>query len=185
VIEGAGGAIGAQDQLEARGEVEVESAQRNGVEVGDGRFDKALHGLFRGAGGDQGSSLRRVQQALGAQVVSVGVAGALAGEHADAAAGAGALGGGLDDLLVDAERGGGDGLEVKVGIVSAGGEGLAQAAFQQALSDAELLKEITFVAGVGSRSGRGHRVSSLRRLSNWGYARAAGTLPEWERTLPQ
>jgi hypothetical protein len=61
-----------------------------------------------------------VEQALGAEIVSVGVAGALAGEDADAAAGAGALAGGFDDLLVDTERGGGDRLEVEVGVVAAG-----------------------------------------------------------------
>ena len=33
-VEGAGGAVGAQDQLEARGEVEIESAERNGIEIG-------------------------------------------------------------------------------------------------------------------------------------------------------
>ena len=88
-----------------------------------------------------------MEQALGAEVVGVGVAGALAGEDADAAAGAGALRGGFDDLLVDAERGGGDRLEVKVGVVAAGGEGLAEAALQQALGEAEFLKEIALVAG--------------------------------------
>ena len=33
-IEGARGAIGAQNQLEARGEVEIESAERHGIEIG-------------------------------------------------------------------------------------------------------------------------------------------------------
>jgi hypothetical protein len=59
-----------------------------------------------GAGGDERGGAGGVEQALGAEIVGVGVAGALAGEDADAAAGAGALAGGFDDLLVDAQRGG-------------------------------------------------------------------------------
>jgi hypothetical protein len=121
-VEGAGGAIGAQDQFEAGGEVEIEAAEGDGVEVGGGGFGESLDGLLGGAGGDEGGGAGGVEQALGAEIVSVGVAGALAGEDADAAAGAGALAGGFDDLLVDAEGGGGDGLEVEVGVVAAGGE---------------------------------------------------------------
>ena len=94
-----------------------------------------------------------MEQALGAEIVGVGVAGALAGEHANAAAGAGSLAGGFDDLLVDAQRGGGDRFEVEVGVVAAGGQSLAQAALQQALGDAEFLKEITLVTGVGGGTG--------------------------------
>ena len=110
-----------------------------------------------------------MEQALGAEIVGVGVAGALAGEDADAAAGAGALAGGFDDLLVDAERGGGDGLEVEVGVVAAGGEGLAEAALEQALGDAEFLKKVAFMAGDGGRKRICHRSYSLRRtgLSWW------------------
>jgi hypothetical protein len=38
VVKGAGGAVGAQDQFEAGGQVEIESAEGNGIEVGDGGF---------------------------------------------------------------------------------------------------------------------------------------------------
>jgi hypothetical protein len=135
-----------------------------------GCFGEALDGLLGGAGGDEGGGAGGVEQALGAEVVGVGVAGALAGEDADAAAGADALAGGLDDLLVDAERGGGDGLEVEVGVVAAGGERLAQAALQQALGDAEfLLKKIALVVFAGGWSSlagtvRAANIQTLRVL---------------------
>ncbi len=111
-IEGAGGAIGAEDEFEAGGEVEIESAQWDGVEIGDGRLDESLHGLLGRAAGDEGGGAGGVEQAIGAEIVGIGVAGALAGENANAAAGTVALRGGLDDLLVDAEGSCGDSLEV-------------------------------------------------------------------------
>ena len=77
-VEGAGGAVGAQNQLEARGQVEIVAAQGNGVEVGGGRLGEALHRLLGRAGGDQRGGAGGVEQALGAQIVGVGVAGALA-----------------------------------------------------------------------------------------------------------
>jgi len=109
-----------------------------------------------------------VKQTLGREIVSVGVAGALAGEDADAAAGAGSLGGGFDDLLVDAERGGGDGLEVEVSVVTAGSEGLAQAALQKAFGDAEFLKKILFMAGARGILRIGHCLFSLRGSAGGG-----------------
>ncbi len=187
-IVGAGGAVGAQDQLEARGEVEVEAAERHGVEIGRGGLGESLHGLLRGAGGDERGGARGVEKALGAEVVGIGVAGALAGEDADAAAGADALAGGFDDLLVDAQRGGGNRLKIKVGVVAAGGESLAQAALEQPLGDAELLKEITSVADGGGNCGIGHRSSSLRparlaRRDGWGRLR--GPFPVLVRAISE
>jgi len=82
-----------------------------------------------------------VEQALGAEVVSIGVAGALAGEDTDAAASAGSLRSGFDDLLVDAQRGGRNRFKVKVSVVSAGSERLAEAAFEQPLGEAELIEK--------------------------------------------
>ena len=93
-----------------------------------------------------------MEQAVRAEVVGVGVAGALAAEDANAAAGADALAGRLDDLLIDAQRGGGDRLEVEVGVVAAGRKSLAQAALQQPLGDAEFFKKVS-VCGWGAGKG--------------------------------
>ncbi len=135
-VEGAGGLVGALDQRELGGDLGVGCCAGDGVEaVGVVRLAEAVHLLLRGAAGDQGRGAGGMQQALGREVVGVGVAGALAGEDADAAAYADALGGGLDERLVDAERGGGDRLEVKVGVVAAGGERLAEAALHEAFRD--------------------------------------------------
>ena len=123
---------------------------------------EALDCLLGWAGGDEGGGAGGVEQALGTEIVSVGVAGALAGENADAAAGAGSLAGRFDDLLVDAERGGGDGLEVKVGVVATGSKSLAQAALEEALRDAEFFEKITLVTGVCWSSGLSHYPFSLR-----------------------
>ena len=103
-----------------------------------------------------------MQQPLGAEVVGVGVAGALAGEDADAAAGADALAGGFNNLLVHAQRGGRNRLEVEVGVVSASREGLAQATFKKPLGEAEFVEKIAFMTGVRGSSRIIHRVFSLR-----------------------
>ena len=127
--ESASGAVGALDEVEAGGEVEVIAAEGNGIEVGGLGVLEAVDRLLRRAGGDERGGLGGVEQALGTQVIGVGVAGALAGEDADAAAGAGALAGGLDDLLIDTEGDRCDRLEIEVGVISAGGERFAEAAF--------------------------------------------------------
>ena len=130
---------------------------------------KPLHELFGGAGGDEGGGARGAEEAVGGEVVGVGVAGALAGEDTDAAAEADALGGGFDEGFVDAEGGGGDGLEVEVGVVSAGGEGFAEAALHEALGDSEFFDEVALVVwrweghlllmiGAGDGCGNGIRV---------------------------
>ena len=151
----------------------VESAEGNGVEVGGGGFDKALHGLGGRAGGDEGGGSGGVEQAFRVQIVSVGVARAFAAEDANAAAGAGALAGGFDDLLVDSQSGGRHRLEVEVGVVAAGAEGLAQAAFKQALGDGEFVKKITLVTGAGGSGRIGHRMFSLRWSEADGASAAA------------
>jgi len=98
-----------------------------------------------------------VEQALGAQIVGIGVAGALARQHADAAAGAGALAGGFDNLLVNTESCCHDRLKIQVGVVAAGRERLAQAALEQALGNSEFLKKVAFVAGNRGNGRFGHR----------------------------
>ena len=160
-IEGARGAIRSQNQFEPRGQVQIVAAQRDGVKIGGRRFGKALHKLVGRPGGDQRGGAGGVQQAVRVEVVGVGVAGAFAAEHADAAAGADSLAGGFDDLLVHAQRGGRHRLKVQVGIVAAGRERLAQAALQQPLGDAEFLKKVTFVTGRWGSSRYAHRISQF------------------------
>ena len=121
-IEGARRAVGAQNQLQPRRQIEVESAQRNGIEIRRRRLGESLHRLLRRPRGDQRRRPRRMQQPLRAQVVGVGVAGALAAEHADAAAGAGSLAGRFHNLLVHAQRRRRNRLKVKVGVVAAGAQ---------------------------------------------------------------
>ena len=103
--------------------------------------------LLGGAAGDQGGGAGGAQEAVGGEVVGVGVSGALAGEDTDTTADADALAGGLDQRLVDAQRGGGDGLEVEVRVLAAGGERFAQATLHQPLGEAELFNEVSFVVG--------------------------------------
>jgi hypothetical protein len=47
-IEGARGAVGAQNQLEARGQVQIEAAQRNGIKIGGGRSTNPCTGCLAG-----------------------------------------------------------------------------------------------------------------------------------------
>src|SRR4051794_20228172 len=63
-----------------------------------------------------------MQDALGREIVGVGVSGALAGNDADSASGADALGRGFYERLVNADRGRVQILEVEVGVSAAGRE---------------------------------------------------------------
>ncbi len=146
-IIGAGGAIGAHHQIKFRTQVRIEFGRRNRVKIRRLRLRESGNGLFCRTSGDERCGACGMQQALGRKIVGVGVAGALAGDHADAAAGAHALAGGFDQRFVDADRGRGDRLEVEVGVVAARGKSLAQAAFQQPLGKSKFFKEIAFVAG--------------------------------------
>ncbi len=137
------------------------------------RLGKSLHRLLGRARGDQRRGPRRMQQPLGVQIVGIGVAGALARQHANAAPGAGSLAGRLHDLLVHAQRDGRNRLEVKVGIVAAGGQSLAQAALQKPLGDAKFLEKIALVAGVwGRKLGVQSSYFSV-------YAESCGSPPLW------
>ena len=107
-VVGAGGAVGALDELEFFGDFGVGGGTCDRVECGGLGVGEALGELLCGAAGDQGGGAGGLEQALGAEVVGVGEAGAFAREHADAAAYADTLAGGLDQALVDTERGGGD-----------------------------------------------------------------------------
>ena len=120
--EGACGAVGALDQFEARGQIEIKAAERHRVKIGQGRILKSMNRLLGRTGGDQSGGLGGVEQPFRAEIVGVGVACALAGENANSAAGAGSLAGGLDDLLVDAQRSRRNRLKIKIGVVAASGK---------------------------------------------------------------
>ena len=85
----------------------------------------------------QGGDARGFADLLRAEIVAIGVAGALARDHADADAQRDALGGALDDGFVDADGTGGEVFEVEVGIVAARGEGFGEVGLQVVLGDAE------------------------------------------------
>ena len=78
-----------------------------------------------------------VADLLRAEVVAVGVAGALAGDDADADAQRDALGRALDDRFVDADGTGGKVFEVEVGVIAARGERFGKVVFQIPPRDAE------------------------------------------------
>ena len=118
-----------------------------------------------------------MQQAVGAEVVGVGVAGAFAAEHADAAAGAGALAGGFHDLLVHAQRGGSDRLEVKIGVVAAGRSASPRQRSSSRSVMSEFLKKIALVA-LARGSGRiGHRMLQFTPKSERRRAVSGGPVP--------
>ena len=141
----AGSFVGALDEGELVGDLGVGGDAGDGVERGGADLVEALHALGLGAVGDQRCGACGFQEAIGAEVVGVGVAGALAGENANAAADADALGGGLDDAFVHAEGGRGDSLEVKVGELSTGRKGFSKTAFQKPLGEAEMGQEVTLM----------------------------------------
>ena len=157
-VVGACGAVGTQNQFQPRGQVQVEPAQRHRIQVRALRFRKALHRLFGRSAGNQRRGTRGMQQPLGAQVVGVGIAGALAAQHPHPASRACSLTGRLHNLLVNAQRRRRYRFKVQIGVVASGRKRLAQAALQQPLGDAEFLKKIPLVTGVWGS----HRGSSVR-----------------------
>ncbi len=133
-VEGAGGLVGALDEFELGSDLGVGGSSGDRIERGRfGGVAEAGHLLLGRTARDKGRRPRCTKEALGGKVVRVGVAGALAGEDADAAADADALRGGFYEGLVDAERCRGNGLKIKVRVVAASGECLAETAFHQAL----------------------------------------------------
>ena len=161
-VEGARHAVGPQNHFEPRRQIERESAPRNRVEIRRFRLQKSLHRLLGRARGNQSCRACRVQQALRAQIIGVGVAGPLARKHAYAAAHAGALAGGLHNLLIDAERGRRHRLKVKVSVIATGRKRFAQTAFQQSAVDAKFGLEILFVRRCGRSGQLAHCGSSVR-----------------------
>src|SRR6185369_2865381 len=97
--------------------------------------------LLRGAAGNEGCGLRGVQDALGRKIVGIGVAGALAGDDANAASGADALGGGFYERLVNADGGRVQIFEVEVGVGSTGRQGGGQIFLQVGIREAEAVGE--------------------------------------------
>ena len=117
-VVGAGGFVGALDEGEFGGDLGVAGGAGDGVERGCFGVAEAAHQLFGGAAGDEGCCSGCAEQTVAGEVVGVGVAGALAGDDADAAAYADALAGGLDEGLIDAERGGGNRFKIKVRVLA-------------------------------------------------------------------
>jgi len=97
--------------------------------------------LLRRAAGDHGSGSCGVKDALRGKIVRVSVAGALAGEDADAATDGDALGSGLHHALVERDRGGSLVFEVEVGEVAAGGKRGGKVALDVGLRQTVALEE--------------------------------------------
>ena len=140
-IVSAGRSVGAHHQFDLGGDFGVDRRQRHRIETARRLLLKAYdRGLGRAAG-DQGGGAGSVQNALGRKIVGVGVAGALADHHANAASCGNPLRSRLHHRLVHHERGGGEVFEIKVGVVAAGGKGGCQIALQILLGEAVMLKK--------------------------------------------
>ncbi len=85
-VVGAGGGVGTLDEGELGGDLGVGGGAGDGIERVALGVAEALHELLGGAGGDEGRGAGGAEKAVGGEVVGVGVAGALAGEDANAAA---------------------------------------------------------------------------------------------------
>ena len=105
-IVGAGGFVGALDEVEFIGDFGVAGDAGDGVEGGCLGMAEAAHNLFGWRTCDEGGGTGGTQKTVGGEVVGVSEAGAFAGDDADAAADADSLAGGLDEGLVDAQGGG-------------------------------------------------------------------------------
>src|SRR6185437_16063028 len=133
---GGGGGLG--------GGVEAAAAEIGGAQAGDA-------GLRRAAGNVRGH-VRGAQDAIAAEVVGVGVAGAFARKHAHADAQGNALGGTLDQSLFERNGRGGLVLEVQVGVVAAAGKRSGEVVLEVGRRDAIAGGE-EFLGGAERRHG--------------------------------
>ena len=85
-----------------------------------------------GPGGDAGGHARGLADLLRGQIVAIGVAGALARDHAHADAQRHALRGALHDGFVDADGAGEQVFEIQIGVIAALRKRFGQVAFQVA-----------------------------------------------------
>ena len=140
-IVGAGGFVGAHHEFDFGGDFGVHRRQGDGIEAAGGGFLESGDRRFRGGAGDQSRGAGGVQDAVGGKIVGVGVAGALAGNDANAAAGGNALRGGLDHGFVHHQRGGGKIFKIKVGVIAASREGGREIVLEVALGEAVVFEE--------------------------------------------
>ena len=78
---------------------------------------------------------------LRAEIVAIGVTGALASDDSHADTQGNSLDGALDDRFVNAKAAGGQVFEVQIGVIAAGGQSLVEIRLEVVLGDAELLPE--------------------------------------------
>ena len=147
-IVGAGGLVGAHDQFNFGGDLSVHRRQRDRIEAARLLFLESDRRSLCGAAGNQSRSAGGVQNALRGKIVGIGIAGALAGDHADATSGGNPLRGRLHHGFIHHQRSGRKILKIKVGVVAARRKRRRQVALQIALRQAIVLeKESVFVHG--------------------------------------
>lgn len=117
-VVGAGSLVGALDEGELGGDFGIAGGPGDRVECGCFGLSEAARQFLGWAACDQGCCACGTEQAIGRKVVGVGIAGALTGDDADAAAYADALAGGFDEGFVDAERGRRNRFKIKVRILA-------------------------------------------------------------------
>ena len=146
-IVSASGSIGAHQQFNLGGNVGVHRRQRHGIqaagrlllESGDRRLGRSARDQRRGARGMQ-NSLRR-------KIVGVGIAGALSGNDAHAAARRNPLRGGLHQRLIHHQRGRGQVFEIEVGVIAARRKRRGQISFEIMIRKPVVLEEEAFLIG--------------------------------------
>ena len=136
-IVGAGRAVGALHQFDALGECGLGGGDQDGIEIVAGALAEAELLHLAGPGGDVGGYAGGLADLFRGEVVAVGVAGALAGDDADADAHGNALRGALDHGFIDADGAGLEVLEVEVGVIAALGQSFTQIALQVLPGDIE------------------------------------------------
>ena len=118
-IVSASGLIGAHQQFNLGGNVGVHRRQRYGVQAAGRLLLESGDRRFRRRACDQRRGARGMKNPLRRKIVGVGIAGALAGNDAHAAARRNSLRGRLHQRLIHHQRGRGQVFEIKVGIVAA------------------------------------------------------------------
>ena len=132
--------VGPQDQLELLRDFHIGWSDDHGIEVlRERHFRKPDAGNPRGAVGDSRRNASGLEDLLGRKVIAIGVAGALAGNHAHPDACGDALRCALDQRLVEGDRAAGAVLEVKIGVFAASGKRRPEVLLQFRPRDAELL----------------------------------------------
>ena len=140
--------IGAHQQLNLGGNVGIHRRQSHGIQAAGRLLLESGNRRFGRRARDQRRRASRMQNALRRKIVGVGISGALAGNHAHAAARGNSLRCRLHQRLIHHQRGRSQVFEIKVGVVAARRKRGGEIGLKVVIGKPVVLEEETFLIGI-------------------------------------